>query len=61
MRKRIDRESNQKNQYKQQLEDSQKRIETLTEKLKSVRNDEEGKDKRIIIQTYIKQLAKMKN
>ncbi len=46
MRKRIDRESNQKNQYKQQLEDSQKRIETLTEKLKSVRNDEEGKDKK---------------
>ncbi len=46
MRKRIDRESNQKNQYKQQLEDSQKQIETLTEKLKSVRNDEEGKDKK---------------
>ena len=46
MRKRIDRESNQKNQYKQQLEDSQKRIETLTEKLKSVRNDEEGNDKK---------------
>lgn len=47
MRKRIDRESNQKNQYKQQLEDSQKQIETLTEKLKSVRNDEEGKEKKI--------------
>lgn len=46
MRKRIDRESNQKNQYKQQLEDSQKQIETLTEKLKSVRNDEEGNDKK---------------
>ena len=46
MRKRIDRESNQKNQYKQQLEDSQKQIETLTEKLKSVRNDEDGKDKK---------------
>lgn len=46
MRKRIDRESNQKNQYKQQLEDSQKQIETLTEKLKSVRNNEEGNDKK---------------
>lgn len=46
MRKRIDRESNQKNQYKQQLEDSQKQIDTLTEKLKSVRNDEEGNDKK---------------
>lgn len=46
MRKRIDRESNQKNQYKQQLEDSQKQIETLTEKLRSLRNDEEGNDKK---------------
>lgn len=46
MRKRIDRESNQKNQYKQQLEDSQKQIETLTEKLRSLRKDEEGKDKK---------------
>ena len=46
MRRRIDRESSQKNQYKQQLEDSQKQIETLTEKLKSVRNDVEGKDKK---------------
>lgn len=46
MRKRIDRESNQKNQYKQQLEDSQKQIETLTEKLRSLRKDEESKDKK---------------
>ena len=46
MRRRIDRESSQKNQYKQQLEDSQKQIETLTEKLKSVRNVEESKDKK---------------
>ena len=46
MRRRIDRESSQKNQYKQQLEDSQKQIETLTEKLKSLRKDEEGKDKK---------------
>lgn len=46
MRKRIDRESNQKNQYKQQLEDSQKQIETLTEKLRSLRKNEEGKDKK---------------
>lgn len=46
MRKRIDRESNQKNQYKQQLEDSQKQIETLTDKLRSLRKDEEGKDKK---------------
>lgn len=46
MRKRIDHESNQKNQYKQQLEDSQKQIETLTEKLRSLRKDEEGKDKK---------------
>lgn len=46
MRKRIDRESNQKNQYKQQLEDSQKQIETLTEKLRPLRKDEESKDKK---------------
>ncbi|NUE98893.1 hypothetical protein GYV61_09160 [Lactobacillus melliventris] len=46
MRKRIDREFNQKNQYKQQLEDSQKQIETLTEKLRSLRKDEESKDKK---------------
>lgn len=46
MRKRIDRESNQKNQYKQQLEDSQKQIETLTGKLRSLRKDEKGKDKK---------------
>lgn len=46
MRRRIDRESSQKNQYKQQLEDSQKQIETLTEKLRSLRKDEEGKDKK---------------
>ena len=46
MRKRIDRESNQKNQYKQQLEDSQKQIETFTEKLRSLRKDEESKDKK---------------
>lgn len=46
MRRRIDRESSQKNQYRQQLEDSQKQIETLTEKLKSVRNVEESKDKK---------------
>lgn len=44
MRKRIDRESNQKNQYKQQLEDSQKQIETLTEKLKSVRKVDENQN-----------------
>lgn len=48
MQKRIDSEAGSKNQYKQQLAESQKQIETLTQKLSSLnKGDQDKQDKEV--------------
>ena len=60
MKKRIDSEASSKNAYKQKLEESQKQIETLTQKLNAQKGDQ-GKQEKEVDPALEQALAENKN